>query len=291
MRKKASTSEVLTELRTKKFPDRQVPCTPDGMWIDWNHHFITKAPAVSNVFYYRDLTHLYSQYQPNAHLGTYDESKFSRRFADSPLNKDLYPLKESFLNLDPQEMDKAVRAAFQLGSDIEWRCPQPGERIFYRPNDGFVPVWMEHLRSGWNPRSHQFIKHRCKYILKISPMQITPNGIKLMNLFLSCYNKMNFQPTFILFYQLFSLVKSNVKPLYELRFRFTKCGFGSGDAKPVIQQSSLKYWNAELIMLKGLDLFYMSYIATSRVVTNFKPSVLEKRTLRQVFEFYNCLGS
>lgn len=61
---------------------------------------------------------------------------------------------------------------------------------------------------------------------------------------------------------MFSLVKSSVKPLYELRFRAAECGFGSGDAKPVIQQTSLKFWNGEFIFLKGLDLRYLPYIAT-----------------------------
>lgn len=74
----------------------------------------------------------------------------------------------------------------------------------------------------------------------------------------------------LLFHQLFSLVKSSVKPLYELRFRAAECGFGSGDAKLVIQQASLKYWNGELIMLKGLDLSYLPYIATEGVITQFE---------------------
>lgn len=110
-----------------------------------------------------------------------------------------YPLKESFSELDAQEMDRAVRSAFQLGSDIQWRWPNPSERIYHRPSDGFIPVWLEHLRSGWNPKSHQFFKHLCKYVYRISPMQITPNGIKWVTWFLAACNKMNFKPTIILF--------------------------------------------------------------------------------------------
>lgn len=112
MRKKASTSEVLTELRIKKVPDRQVPCTPDGLWTDGKYHFITKAEAVNPVFYYRDLTRIYSQYQPDAHPGPYDESEVSRRFVNFAIKKAPYSLKESFLRLEPHEMDKTVRFAF-----------------------------------------------------------------------------------------------------------------------------------------------------------------------------------
>lgn len=120
MGKKASSLGVLTELRSKTVPDRQVPCTRDGMWIDGKYHFINKACVVNNTFYYKDLTHLYSNYQLNSHPGPYDESEFNRRFSASPLNKDPYPLKESFLSLEPREMDRVVRASFQLCSNIQW---------------------------------------------------------------------------------------------------------------------------------------------------------------------------
>lgn len=112
MGKKASNSKTLSKLRIKKVLEKQVPCTPDGMWTNRKVHFITKATAVHNTFYYRDLTREYSQQQPDAHPGRYDESEFNRKFASSPLNKDPYPMRENFLSLDPQEMDKAVRVAF-----------------------------------------------------------------------------------------------------------------------------------------------------------------------------------
>lgn len=110
---------------------------------------------------------------------------------------------------------------------------------------------------------HQFVKHLFKYVYKVSPLQITPNGIKWVTWFLDCSNKSDVQPTFILFHQLFYLVRSSVKPLYELRFRYAECGFGPGDARPIIQESSLKYWNREFLLFKGLNLFYTPYIADS----------------------------
>lgn len=106
MGKKASNSEFLTELRIKKVLGRQVSCTPDGLWTDGKYHFITKAEA------YRYLKRIYSQYQPDAHPGPYDESEFNLKFANFAINKSPYPLKESFLRLVAQEMDKAVWSSF-----------------------------------------------------------------------------------------------------------------------------------------------------------------------------------
>lgn len=99
-----------------------------------------------------------------------------------------------------------------------------------------------------------------------------------------------YQPTFRLFHQLFSLVWSSVRPFYELRFRAAECGFGPGHTKPVMQQSSLKHWNLDIILLKGLDLFYFPYIATKGVVTEFKPPILEGISLKQIYELCTCLG-
>lgn len=86
-----------------------------------------------------------------------------------------------------------------------------------------------------------------------------------MTWFLAACNKSKLHPAFRIFHQLFSLVKSSVKPLYELRFRASEYGFGPGLTKSVMQQASLKHWNREVILLKGLDLFYMPYIVTEGV--------------------------
>ena len=135
-----------------------------------------------------------------------------------------------------------------------------------------------------------FVKHLFKYVYQLSPMQITPNDIKWITWFLACCNKSKVQPTFKLFHQLFNLVKSSVKPLYELRFRAAECGFGPGQSKPVMQQSSLKHWNREVILLKGLDLFFLPYISTEGAVFDFKPPVLEGKALKQIYQFCTCLG-
>lgn len=98
-------------------------------------------------------------------------------------------------------------------------------------------------------------------------MQITPNRIKWTTWFIAAYNKSKVQPTFRLFQHLFTLLKFNVKPLFELQFRAAECGFGPGHTKPVMQKTSLKHCNREVFLLKGFDLFYMPYIVTESVVT------------------------
>lgn len=121
-------------------------------------------------------------------------------------------------------------------------------------------------------------------------MQLTPNGVKWITWFLSCCDKCGFQPTLRLFHQLFYLIRSNHLPLYELRFRAAECGYGPGKAKPIIMQSSLKYWNKELIFLKFSDVPYMPHIVMSEETEDFKPPILKGDTLNDVFKFSNSLG-
>lgn len=111
-----------------------------------------------------------------------------------------------------------------------------------------------------------------------------------MDILVPCCNKMGFQPIFKLFHQIFFLVQSNHHPLYELRFRAAECGYSPNQAKPVIQQSSLKYWSGELIFLNGLDLAYMPHIAIDQDIEDSHPPTLKGEALDQVFKFCECLG-
>ena len=149
---------------------------------------------------------------------------------------------------------------------------------------------MEHQRSGWGPRCHMFIKHLCKYVYRIFPIQITPNGIKSMTWFIACCNKSGLLPTFKLFHQIFYLSRSSQKPFYEMRFRAAECGFGPGRSKPVMHQTSLKHWNGEILMLKGYDLEYLPYFTTGEVKTKFNPEILEGEAVDQVRKFCGSLG-
>ncbi|KAK1365436.1 hypothetical protein POM88_040997 [Heracleum sosnowskyi] len=289
-KKKKQSGPLVTQLFVHEPPRGGVLSTPDGYWSDTSYFFVKKDPAIEEEFYYRDFSICYRSRQEFGHPGPYNESEFDAAFSKMGISEAPYPLKEKFASLPDTQMDKLVRAAFHLGSEISWRWPQPGERIYHRPANGYVGVWLETLRSGWNPRCHQFIKHLCKYVYKISIMQITPNGVKWMTWFLSSCNKMGYQPTLRLFHQLFKLVQSNKEPLYEIRFRAEECGYPSGTAKPVIQQSTLKYWSGELIFLKGLDLEFLPYIVSGVEAEVFDTYTLEGEALAQIHRFCECLG-
>lgn len=58
------------------------------------------------------------------------------------MSKAPYPLKDSFLNLDQDEMDKVVWSALQLESEIQWRWPEPGKIIYHHPAVGFISIWL-----------------------------------------------------------------------------------------------------------------------------------------------------
>lgn len=59
------------------------------------------------------------------------------------MSKVPYRLKESFLSLERDEMDKAVWSAFELESEIQWRWPEPGRE--------YITVQLMALfPSGWN---------------------------------------------------------------------------------------------------------------------------------------------
>lgn len=52
----------------------------------------------------------------------------------------------------------------------------------------------------------------------------------------------------------------------------------------------MKYWDGKLIILKGLDLDYMTHIDVDQDIEDFHPHVLEGEALVQVFKFCECLG-
>ena len=59
-----------------------------------------------------------------------------------------------------------------------------------------------------------------------------------------------------------------------------------------MQQSSLKNWNREVLMLKGLDIHYMPYLVTDDklVKTNFDAPGASGKFRDQLMEFCGCLG-
>ncbi|KAL8091540.1 hypothetical protein AgCh_033969 [Apium graveolens] len=147
--KKASTfdSEAITKLTVAKISSRKVPCSPEGLWVENLGYFVTKSEEIENSFYFRSIRSGYAR-QENAGPGPYDREAFDRKFANSIVAKEHYESKDEYAGINNEAQDSAVRAAFQLDRWIEWRWPTPDERAHHRPADGFVPVWLEHLRSG-----------------------------------------------------------------------------------------------------------------------------------------------
>lgn len=252
--KNTSTSKItVNQLAIRDPPTGGVFSTFDDFWVNTKYFFVKKSPSINQTFYCRSLRYSYKNRHEAGRPGPYDKSDFDRAFSRMVIGKSPYHLKDKFSSLPLTEMNRVVRAAFHPYSEISARWPEPKERIYDRLVGGYIGVWLEHLRSGWNPRCHQFVKHLFKYVYKISTMQVTPNMVKWITWFLACYNQMDYQPTFRLFHQLFYLVRSNHLSLYELRFRAVEYGYDPGSAKPVIHQSSSKHWDGELIFLKGLD--------------------------------------
>ncbi|KAK1397106.1 hypothetical protein POM88_006969 [Heracleum sosnowskyi] len=281
---------VITQLNTNVLADRGSLITPDGYWVDSEFMFVRKDPDEDMSRVYRSLSYSYRHRHENGDPGPYDKTAMDAVFADTIIGEPLPLLKESFKNMPFSEIDAIVRAAFHLGPRVQWRWPEPGERVYDKTEDGFLGVWLEHLRSGWNPECHVFVKHLCKYIYEIPITQITPNGVKWITWFLACCEKSELLPTFKLFHQLFYLLRSNKRPFYELRFRGEECGYPSGSAKPVMQNISLKGWNGEAIMLKGLDLLYMPHFVAGDKPKVFPYYKLEGQARAKVHAFCECLG-
>ncbi|KAL8149144.1 hypothetical protein AgCh_006232 [Apium graveolens] len=139
MGKKASTSdsEAVTKLSVAKISSRKVPCSPEGLWVENLGYFVSKSEEIKDSFYCRSIRFGYAR-QPNAGPGPYNREAFDRKFANSIVAKEHYELKDEYAGLDHAAQDSAVRAAFQLDRRIEWRWPTPDERIYHRPDDGFV---------------------------------------------------------------------------------------------------------------------------------------------------------
>lgn len=138
----------------------------------------------------------------------------------------------------------------------------PEKRSTTGPGTGYVGMWLEHLRSGYHPRCHQFLKSF--YIeYGISVMQLIPNVVKWISRFLGCCYKSGYFPTLKHFHHIFRLIYSNNFPMDELIFRVEDCGYTSKAAKPVVMLPSLKKWNGEFIFLKGLDIEFMSLFKKS----------------------------
>lgn len=153
--KNMSTSKItVNQLAIRDPPTGGVFSTFDDFWVNTKYFFVKKSPSINQTFYCMSLRYSYKNRHEAGRPGPYDKSDFDRAFSRMVIGKSPYHLKDKFSSLPLTEMNRVVRAAFHPYSEISARWPEPEERIYDRLVGGYIGVWLEHLRSGWNPRCH-----------------------------------------------------------------------------------------------------------------------------------------
>lgn len=158
MSKKKKSLPIVTRIDTKDLGLGHTLSQSDGSWEDTRFYFVRKYPILDS-YYYRNLSPEYSILLESDPTSSYNQHKVDLLFTDCVgVNMIFAPRKEKYI---VPEMDEMVRTTFHMDEDIEWRWPKPREKIYHRPEGDYVGVWLEHLRSGYHPRSHQFLKSLC----------------------------------------------------------------------------------------------------------------------------------
>lgn len=75
-----------------------------------------------------------------------------------------------------------------------------------------------------------------------------------------------------------------------MHFWGEECGYGDGDARPVIMMSTLRWWNWKFIFLKGLDFEYMPLFRDAEANLHFDLCELRGGALARVHRFCEGLG-
>lgn len=289
MTKKKSKNPAISELPDFLLPPGRDLSLPNGLWDESvAYHFVRKH-ATTQVDHFRDLSRYLNDPNDPDHPCNYSREEMDRRFGERPgTSYEPAVLREEFAGLRPEAVDQCFRATFAIDEAFIWRWPEPGERIYHRP-DGFIGVTLEQLRGGWRPRQHHFFKHLCVYCYRISPSQFAPNSIKWVTWFFMACHISDYLPTFRLFNQIFSLKPSTKEPIFELVFRSEECGYLSRRNLPVFMLNSLKGHHSEFIFISGLDLQYMPVFSLN-VVRDFPVDVLTGGALMKVHNFCGATG-
>ncbi|KAK1393357.1 hypothetical protein POM88_012413 [Heracleum sosnowskyi] len=99
--------------------------------------FVKKPSDYDHNPYYQNLfNHYDNNHGANGIPGPINKEAMDRAFNELVVGRAPNPLKAPFADLPREEMDVAIRAAFQLGPEIEWRWPGPNEHIYDRGDDG-----------------------------------------------------------------------------------------------------------------------------------------------------------
>ena len=125
-------SGVVSEFqKVSQAEGKQVIMTPEGMWMDTKSYFITKAPLADEREFYRGIASFYKFKHPKGPLGPYNKEEFDKRFSEYAVARAPYAVKSSFRELPWKVQDRLIRVAFQLPDAVEWRWPEPEERIYH----------------------------------------------------------------------------------------------------------------------------------------------------------------
>lgn len=187
-----------------------------------------------------------------------------------------------------------VTTAFQIGGEYEWRVPSEHERLYSRPDDGWVAIPLSHFKAGLRTRPHRFFIALFKQEFKCSPSQFSPNAIRLIFWFIAACHRLKRQPTFKAFFSIFYVKGSRKDPFYELAqyTRTHRLGIAVGGHKPVNTPSCMKNWWHEFIMLRGGEWAYMPGFVTECTVTyKIAPGLHTPLVLEGLHELVNAFGN
>ncbi|KAL8119098.1 hypothetical protein AgCh_016557 [Apium graveolens] len=118
VRKGSGSVGTITSFRFKRLLENSVIFTPEGRWSNIKYHFVRKPDEFDNSIYYARVR--YERHE-DGHPGVYNQGALEDIFASFGIRRDHYQLKDFYAEADPVDMDKAIRAAFQLTPDIAWR--------------------------------------------------------------------------------------------------------------------------------------------------------------------------
>ncbi|KAL8117015.1 hypothetical protein AgCh_023266 [Apium graveolens] len=244
-------------------------------------------------FYSRDLSEAYGGPDGLGGREPYNEDEMNRKFFTAPGTR--YECgavhKEVQEKYTDAEVDGALRLAFNLDDTYQWRWPEEHERVYHRPEGGWVGIPLEHLR-GMRLGLHQFTKSLCRDVYGIPFTQLAPNSVKWISWFLACCHAKNYPPTFKLFHHIFKIKRSTARPIYEFIFRIEDCGYPSDKmVLPVSMLTSLKGWHREFIFVRGGDLEFMPLHKLEIKTDRFPDQWLGQAALAMVYAFCGALGT
>lgn len=125
----SNSTPVISRLEIRNAQAGGVLITPDDLLIDTEYYFVRKDPSVDQTFYNRSLGFSYEHSHPEGRPRLYNKEEADQVYAGMGISKAPYSLKDKFSSLSKTEMDKIVWATIHRGPEIEWRWPEPGERV------------------------------------------------------------------------------------------------------------------------------------------------------------------